>query len=488
MTFAISYTFEARDHFTAVARRISSSMKRISERAMLVREKMKRMSESMLRVGRNLTVGVTAPLAGFGFMAVKAAANMETMNAQYQSIFGSAKKAKEFTKKLIDFSARTPFRLKGVDETARELIHFDFKTKEIIPLLGQLGDAASGSGTAMENLASVYGRVHISGKLMGRGLRQLIYAKVPIVLALKEIAAKAGHAGANIQKAVTAGYVTAKVFVKAFKLMSSKGHMFYRQTLIQSKTMRGLWSTLLDNINLTLIPIGNLIIDTMKLKERAKELTEWLKRLKPKIEIFEKTHKTLAKVLIYLGLIGMSLGPIIISLAIIVAAIGALLSPITVVLVGIVALGAAFYELYQNSKLFRETMKGLYWLLKVTYSLVKIFVSAMMQGFSDLGYLVNTIIIKPILFIINSLKKLKNLFGSTATKTANIKAHVTHQITGTQQQQQGMFSPFKLAPQQVNSSMSIFVHDPAKILKGISSVSDGKMNYNTGQNMALSHY
>ena len=112
--YEVSVLFKLMDRLTNPARKISRGLEGLQK-------KVGRLGKSMRRLGTGLTAGVTLPLAGLGLMAIKKAADIETMTVAFESMLGSGEKATDMVKKLIDFTARTPFQLEGVGKAAKQL-------------------------------------------------------------------------------------------------------------------------------------------------------------------------------------------------------------------------------------------------------------------------------------------------------------------------------------------------------------------------------
>jgi hypothetical protein len=68
--------------------------------------------------------GAGAALGAFGLSAVKAAANAEQTIIAFETMLGSAENAKKFYEDLVQFAARTPFELTGLETAAKQLLAY----------------------------------------------------------------------------------------------------------------------------------------------------------------------------------------------------------------------------------------------------------------------------------------------------------------------------------------------------------------------------
>ena len=78
---------------------------------------MDRLGKSARNLGKNLSIGVSLPLATFGTLAVKTAASFETIRTSLITATGSTEKANAAFAQLQNFAATTPFGLEEVAQT-----------------------------------------------------------------------------------------------------------------------------------------------------------------------------------------------------------------------------------------------------------------------------------------------------------------------------------------------------------------------------------
>ena len=206
------------------------------------------------------TMAAKASLAlgaiGAGFIikgAIEAASKVENLSTQFSTLLGSTTLARQQMEKLSSFAASTPFQLEGIASASKQLLSFGFTQEESIKNLESLGDAAAASGSGIGELAQIFGQVRAAGKLTGERLLQLQERAIPIGSVL---AKSLGVAETSVRKLVSTGQVKFKDFEKAFKSLSSEGGIFSGGMKKLSETTTGLFSTLKDNIFLTLASLG----------------------------------------------------------------------------------------------------------------------------------------------------------------------------------------------------------------------------------------
>lgn len=246
---------------------------------------------SMTKVGKSLSVGLSVPLAAAGVKALTSAAKFEKLQTQLNVLTGSADKGAESFKKLVEFSAGTPFQLDQLVEANNTLMGFGVSAEDAFKHLQSIGDIAAVSGGDLKNISVAFGQVAASGRLMGQDLLQLINNGVPII---DMLSSSMGVAKSEIKDMVSEGAVTFPVLVKAFEDSTSQGGKFAGGMQQLSGTLGGVFSTLKDNVNIAFAEIGKSIVESTDLVEvskkliaRIQELTEKFKALSP------ETKKTL---------------------------------------------------------------------------------------------------------------------------------------------------------------------------------------------------
>lgn len=188
-----------------------------------------------------LLIGTAGLAAGVGLL--KLSAEAETMRTQFKVLTGSAENALVMMKKIEKFAASTPFGKMEIGAAARQLLAFGGSQERVIDELRVLGDIASGTGTPLQELAELYGKARVQGRLYMEDVNQFSGRGINI---RDSLARQFG----DVNKAVEQGKVGFyELQVALDELAQSK---FANMMVEQSTTLAGIWSTFLD----TLIAIG----------------------------------------------------------------------------------------------------------------------------------------------------------------------------------------------------------------------------------------
>lgn len=183
-------------------------------------------------------------IGGLATIATKYNSQMEDYFANFTVLLGSATEATKHVEDLKDFAAKTPFELKGLADSSKQLLSFGIGIDDIMPSLQMLGDISLGNQEKFKGLSLVFAQVASAGKLTGQDLLQFVnWGFNP----LQAIAEKTGKSMADLKQEMSDGKITYEMVAEAMKSATSEGGKFYQGMEVQSKTLSGMWSTLKDD-------------------------------------------------------------------------------------------------------------------------------------------------------------------------------------------------------------------------------------------------
>jgi tape measure domain-containing protein len=234
---------------------------------------------SSIKSASSTIVKFTGIAGGIGavFGALKGAASGITLAAQleqvgvaFETMLGSGQAAKALMDQLTQFSSQTPFEFPEIASSAKKLLAFGVGAGDMTNKLRMLGDIAAGAGAPLEEIASIYGKVKSRGQLTGETLNQLAEKGIPIYSALAQTM---GVAETQVAGLVSAGKVGFVQVDAALGSLTKTGGQFAGMMDKQSQTMAGLWSTLTDNIGLSLAGLVTSMVDAFSLRDAMKALS-----------------------------------------------------------------------------------------------------------------------------------------------------------------------------------------------------------------------
>jgi tape measure domain-containing protein len=238
------------------------------------------LSKGFSVAGTALKAGVGAALAGgaaamgVGMKAVNAAADFEQTKVAFSTLIGDAGKAEQTLAKLRELGAQTPFEFPELADAGRKLIAFGENADTVPETLRRIGDVSAGVQAPINEIAELYGKARVQGRLFGEDINQLTGRGIPII---QELAKQFGVSDFEVKKLVESGKVGFPNIERAFIDMTSQGGKFSGMMEAQSKTTNGLFSTLKDTINEVFLTLGTPINDAIRpLVEQAIGLVQKL--------------------------------------------------------------------------------------------------------------------------------------------------------------------------------------------------------------------
>jgi gas vesicle protein len=367
MAFSVSYIYEIRDKYTRVLDNINKKTGRFQELVRGAQRKAAQFGATLQKVGdkvgqfgQELTTKFTLVAAAAATMSIRAAADFEKMTIGFGVMLGGAERGKKLFQDLVQFSARTPFQLPGINKAAKTLLAFGVANENIINRLGMLGDIAAGTDQPLADIAQIFGKIKTKGKAMTEEILQLSERGVPIIDVLaRDIQKKFGgsldRAKQKVFKMAEKSRISFNTVLKAMQKMTGEGGKFNKMMDLQSATFAGLWSTFMDNIKIASAEVGQFLIDTFDLKGKLAGAIEWIKTMVAKFKEFTKANPELAKMItIVVGLVAV-LGPLLLVMGPLIKAAGFLFSGfggvslVMVKVAAVVALLVAMFARWQQT-------------------------------------------------------------------------------------------------------------------------------------------
>ena len=193
--------------------------------------------------------------------SVKGAANLESMNAEFEVMLGNADAARYLVQQIQGMAAATPFETAGLVANVRMMMAFGQTANQAMDALKFLGDVAGSSQEKLDRLTLAYSQVMATGKLQGQDLLQFVNAGFNPLQVLSE---KTGKSMAQLRKDMEKGAISADMVRTAFETVTGPGGRFFGNTEKQSQTLNGLWSTMVDNIKILMAELGGKLVPFVK--------------------------------------------------------------------------------------------------------------------------------------------------------------------------------------------------------------------------------
>jgi tape measure domain-containing protein len=212
---------------------------------------------TMLNFVARLAVAYYALKSAFQavFKPSQLASEFEQAQIAFETMLGSAEKARKLTAQVIKLAATSPFEQSELIDYTKRLLAMGIESNKVIATMKSLGDIAAGVGKdKLPQIVLAFGQVATKTKLAGGELKQFSEAGVPLVAAL---AKQFGVAEGAILKMTEKGQIKFKDVEKAIQSLTTEGGKFANLMGKQAQITEGLLSTLKDNTNLALAAFGD---------------------------------------------------------------------------------------------------------------------------------------------------------------------------------------------------------------------------------------
>jgi tape measure domain-containing protein len=255
---------------SALRRSMASATQLVSASA----KKMASLSAAGLKMGLGAALAGGAAALGAGIKSVTSAADFEQTKVAFTTLIGDAAKAEQTLAQLRELGAKTPFEFPELADAGRKLIAFGEGSDTVAATLARIGDVSAGVQAPVNEIAELYGKAQVQGRLFAEDINQLTGRGIPII---GELAKQFGVSDSQVKKLVETGQVGFPQIEQAFVNMTSEGGKFAGMMEAQSKTTNGLFSTLKDTINEVFLTLGTPINDAIRpLVEQAIALAQKL--------------------------------------------------------------------------------------------------------------------------------------------------------------------------------------------------------------------
>ncbi len=189
--------------------------------------------------------GAAEAVVGFVSETLQVGGAARSAESALTTILGSAEEAQSVLQDLSNFAATTPFDLPGIRSAGQQLLAFGFNTNELIPTLEAIGNVAAGVNVPFDELAEIYGKARVQGRLFAEDINQLTGRGVPIIA---EFAAQFGVAESEVRELVESGQIGFAELEQAFVSLTGEGGKFFDLLGTQSGTVVGQISNLGDTV------------------------------------------------------------------------------------------------------------------------------------------------------------------------------------------------------------------------------------------------
>jgi tape measure domain-containing protein len=208
--------------------------------------------------------GVSVAMAGAVKTGVEFNANMEQSRVAFKNLLGSGEKAQAMLDRLYKLAATTPFEFPQLVKSTQKLLGFGMAAGDVERSMRAVGDAVAASGggaNEIDRVSTALGQMQAKGKISMEELNQLAESGIP---ALKILQEQYGVSGDKFATMLKKGQVSASKGIPA--LIRGINKRYKGMAEQQSKTFKGMLSTLHDNVSQTLGVLARPLFDVLSKK------------------------------------------------------------------------------------------------------------------------------------------------------------------------------------------------------------------------------
>lgn len=224
---------------------------------------------------------------------MKPAMEMEQLAVGFETLLGSADAAERHLANLSKYAAETPFDISGVATASKTLLGFGVEADKSMDVLRRLGDVAAVTGSSVEDLARVYGKVASVGKLDTVAIDMLSERG----LNMRELLARRdGISVAQVQKNIQNRRYGLADLDYALQQETGEGGKFFEGAIRQSKTLAGQVAILEDQLYQLRVQLGEEMADGMRAAVQyiTEELPRIYEELRPTVVMSAEGLKQIA--------------------------------------------------------------------------------------------------------------------------------------------------------------------------------------------------
>lgn len=306
------------------------------------KKKTQTLSEALDKIAKPAMVLSTA-LGASGVAAVKFAGELEQTQLALEVLLKDAEKATAIKDEWVQLAASTPFSSADIDSAGKKLLAFNIESEKVTDTLRQIGDISAATGSSISEIADIYGKAAVQGRLFAEDINQFQGRGIPVVQALAKVL---NVAETEIRGMVTEGKIGFPELEKAFQFMTNEGGQFSGMMEKLSESTLGKFSTTMDNAKLALASFGEVMQPTANaLLDFANDFFEGIQNM---------DEGTKAFVVGFSSIVAIS-GPTILAIkGIKVALAGLAANPVVLAIAGVTAgvatLGGAIAALSTNAE------------------------------------------------------------------------------------------------------------------------------------------
>ncbi len=257
-----------------------------------------------LELGWEAAKGIADNMYKVGKYIASVGSDFERAETAFQTLTGSTDGGSKLFADVQNLAIETPFKSHKLLEESKLLLGYGVQAKDLVRVMREIGNVASGTGADIHLISLAYGQVLAKGKLTGEELnRQLGNAGI----GAETIAEAMGIPTAKLLSMMQDGQVSAKMFTEAFTKLSSVGGRFAGAMERDLQTVGGRWEQLWETVELGAGKLGTAIFQRLPIGKTLEQLTNGLNNISidKLVDGVQMLWQTLQPVVVAVGKFGL---------------------------------------------------------------------------------------------------------------------------------------------------------------------------------------
>lgn len=249
-------TDELRVIVEAEVERAIANFKKLDDSVEGSEKKTKSLSDAIDKIAGKAMLLSTA-VAGAGIASIKFAADIESTRTSLSVLLKDGDAATKMFSDWQQLAALTPLSGEDIADAGKKLLAFNIDAGKVTDTLRVIGDISAATGSNISDIADIYGKAAVQGRLFAEDINQFQGRGIPVVQAL---AKQFGVTEAAVRDLVKEGKVGFPEVEKAFAAMTGPGGQFEGMMERLSETTMGKFSTAMDNAKMAAASFGTLML------------------------------------------------------------------------------------------------------------------------------------------------------------------------------------------------------------------------------------
>lgn len=268
-----------------------------------------KMADSLSKIGRNLTIGLSLPIGALATTSVLAKIKLEDMIKEWEVLLGSKERGRAFVNEIMRLEEEQPFETEQILAYAKELRRLGYVQEEIIPTFKRFSDIAAARGVPIGDIMNRIAMIRNIGYVTSMDLKYFIRSGI---IERREMEKITGRRGKDLYKYAATGKITADIIDRVFIRM---GERYAGSAAERANTLGKAFKNVADSIFRLRAVIGDAIVRMFRLDEVLKKIANVIERITENLRTMPQWIKN---VVITIGLLLFILGPTIWSLSVLI--------------------------------------------------------------------------------------------------------------------------------------------------------------------------